>query len=279
MENPEINKLAYEIQTELRDTKAYNKKKMEILWKEFEPIVNKLAYRKSIKTGGQHKNDLIQVCYIALCSAINKYQKDKIDFKNYAIMWFVAHIKLENLKNISIFKYSTRKDRKLFGKISQVSELPIAEQAIILGVSLEDLSAFLLSTKVTKSLLKKRQDSSDDEESEEYISCDYPQPDFLYDFKVIYETSKKVFDEFAESLSCEREKAVLELLRRVGPPEKGNFKEQKNEENIPQNYQDLADMFGVSRERIRQISKCLTEKLKRKLEKNGVTSNAYHAFI
>lgn len=277
MENAEINELAVEIQKEYHETQVYNKKKMETLWNVFKPIVDKLAYHKSIKTGGQHKGDLIQVCYIALCSAVNKYQKTKIDFRKYAIYWFMAYIRLENIRNISIFKYSTRLDRKLFGKVSQVSNLPLEEQAVILGVTTEDLSSFLLSTKVTKSILKKRSEDSDLEE-EEYITSDYPQPDFLYDAKVIYDTAKEVLDDMEKSLTTDRERAVLELLRRVGPPEKGNFKEDPTD-TLPQNYQDLADIYGVSRERIRQIAKSLTDKLRYRLEKNGVESSAYHAFI
>ena len=46
MENSEVNELAYEIQKEFHETQSYNKKKMETLWKTFEPIVNKLAYYK-----------------------------------------------------------------------------------------------------------------------------------------------------------------------------------------------------------------------------------------
>lgn len=277
MENNELNDFVVEIQKEYHETSIYNKKKMELLWNEFKPLVDKLSYRKSIKTGGQHKNDLVQVCYIALCSAVNKYQRTKIDFRKYAVCWFMAYIRTENVRNVSIFKYSSRKDRKMFGKVSQVSSLPLEEQAVILGVKPEDLSAFLLSTKVSKTLLKKRSEDSDIEE-EEYISSDMPLPDFLYDLKVLYETSKEVFDNFDKELEGERERDVLELLRRVGPPSRGNFKEEP-EDSSPQNYQDLADKWGCSRERIRQISKQITDKLRYRLEKNGVGENAYHAFI
>lgn len=281
MENEEINDLAFEIQKEFHATGSYNKIKMELLWKQFKQIVDKIAYYKSVKTGGQHKEDLIQVCYLALCSAINKYQRTKIDFKKYVMYWFMAYVRLENLRNVSIFKYSSRIDRKLFGKVSQVAGLPLDEQAIILGVKPEDLEAFLLSTKVTKSILKKRSEDSDIEE-EEYISSDYPQPDFLYEVKVIYETSKEVFDTFMESLTSDREKDVLNLLRRVGNPEKGNFHKDfhRDETEVePLTYQDLADKYGVTRERIRQIACALKDKLRYRLEKNGVNLSAYHAFI
>lgn len=277
MDNNQINDLVCEIQKEFHDTGTYNKKKMEALWLAFKPIVDKISYYKSMKTGGQHKDDLVQVCYLALCSAVNKYQKTKIDFRKYAMYWFMAFIRLENIRNVSIFKYSSRLDRKLFGKVSQVAGLPLEEQAIILGVKPEDLEAFLLSTKVTKSILKKRSEDSDIEE-EEYISSDYPQPDFLFDLKQIYETSKDVFDSFMESLTSERERDVLNLLRRVGNPEKGNFAKDPSETE-PQTYQDLADKYGVTRERMRQIACALKDKLRYRLEKNGVNSSAYHAFI
>lgn len=277
MENDEINDLAVEIQKEFHETGAYNKAKMETLWKCFKQIVDRISYYKSIKTGGQHKDDLVQVCYLALCSAVNKYQRTKIDFKKYAMYWFMAYVRLENLRNVSIFKYSSRIDRKLFGKVSQVAGLPLDEQAIILGVKPEDLEAFLLSTKVTKSILKKRSEDADMEE-EEYISSDYPQPDFLYEVKVVYETSKEVFDSFMESLTSDREKDVLNLLRRVGNPEKGNFNKDETDPE-PQTYQDLADKYGVTRERMRQIACALKDKLRYRLEKNGVNSSAYHAFI
>lgn len=277
MQNSEVNALVIDIKKELLETGNFNKIKMEQLWKIFMPIVNKMAYYKSIKTGGQQREDLIQVCYLALCSAVDKYNQDKIDFRRYAMYWFMAFIRLENIRNISPFKYSSRQDRKLFNKISKVSELSLNEQASILGVTVEDLGAFLLSVEKICPVQKKKANSSSNDEEEEYIPSNYPQPDFLYEAKTIYETSKEVFDSFTESLTSDREREVLNLLRRVGNPDKGNFTK-KEEDAEPTSYQDLADKYEISRERIRQIASSIKDKLRFRLIKNGITANDFGIF-
>lgn len=278
----ELRELAIKTQIIFKETGKFPKKNMEKLWLAILPFVNKHASQRSQKTNGQTRPDLIQVSYEALCSAVRNYDSKKMDnFFNYCVQWIIAYVKSENIKNTSMFRFSSRKSRKLFFKISQVKELSIEQQAKILGVSEYDLAAFSAATKVPKSILKKRTSEDSELESEEYLSADIPNPDQLFEFKEIYSNIKRVFDDFESELyekNNSREIEIFQLLRRVGVTEKGNFKSDP-EETLPQNYADIAAKYGVSREAVRQMSEKIRDRLRYRLQKNGIDEKAHHAFI
>jgi hypothetical protein len=173
---------------------------------------------------------------------------------------------------MSNFKYGSRIDRKIFGKISKLSHLSVEEQAKELKVSVEHLSEFLNSIRTPASLIKEA-DSNDSHE--EYIESNmYINPEKFCELKDLHSRLTETLETFSSELKTDRDRDIFSLIRRVGTPTGGNVKNSLPEKE--ENYIDLARKHGVSRERIRQIAEALREKLKLKLQKNGIQSNIYN---
>lgn len=278
----ELRTLACKAQVSYLKDEKFPKTEMTHLWNAILPFVHKYCNAKSVKANGQFKMDLIQVSYEALCAAIRNYNPEKMDdFFKYVVKWIVAYTKVEQAKHLSIFRFGTRKDRSLFFKISKIKDLPIEEQMKLLDVTEQELAAFSEAAKLPKTIFKKNDSESDDNESEEYIASSFPTPDKFFDMKSVYEKSKKVFDEFESELRAggmEKELAIFELLRRVGATEKGNFKRDEDETE-PQSFADIAEKFGVTRAAISLNAIKLREKLKFRLEKFGVNEKSSQAFL
>lgn len=238
--------------------------------------IDKVCFIKARKNKIYLLNDYKQVCYLAVYDAIKNFDQSKMNFNKYVVYWMIAYIKEESKRNNSLFKYGSRMDRKIFGKISNMSHMTLEEQAEKLEVSAEDLSSFLNSTKFPDSIVKSK--SEDSEGEEEWISANANDPEKLYEMKDVYEKIKSVIDDFKKSLTTEREQDVLLLLEKLGNPEKGNFKESELDE-YPNSYSDIAEKHGVSRERVRQISLSLKEKLRFKFIKNGIDEKTVQIFM
>lgn len=278
----DLRALACDIQNDYKSNGQFPKKKMEQLWNAVLPFIEMASYKKSLKAGPQVKKDLMQVSYEALCSAIRNYDSSKMDnFFIYVKGWISAYMKTESTKNISLFRFGSRNDRHLFNKIESVKGLSVEEQTKILGVSEFEIAAFSQATKIPKSLLKKKADDNSDSDVEEYLKADMPDPLKLYELKCLFEKIKDVFDHFVETeIKTDKERDILDLLRRVGATEKGNFKKkEENDNSEPQDYQDIADKYGISREAVRQNANKIKDKLRYRFEKNGIDSKAYHTFI
>lgn len=273
----EFNKFATSLKKYFAEGKTPPKEDMEKIFDVFKTTIEKISYHKSRKSGFQFKDDIKQVCYLSLYSALKNYDQSKMNFKAYAVHWMFAYANMENKKALSMFKYGSRLDRKIFGKIATISDMPLEKQAVILGVSEQHLADFLNASRIPKSILKSRSEDSDIEE-EEYLSTSIPSPDKLYELKVLYEKIKIIFEDFKKEINSDRDNDILTLLQKAGTPEKGNFKESELDE-YPRNYNDIAEKYGVSRERIRQISCQIKDRLRHRFLKNGIDEKAYHAFI
>lgn len=279
----ELRNLALRAQEYYVQNNTFPKKIMEELWNVIYPFASKYSLYKSRKTNLQNMSDLLQISYEALCSSVRKYDPKKMDnFFNYTAKWITAYVDAEQTRNLSLFRFGSRKDRRLFFKISRVKDLSQEEQAQILGVTPYELSAFSAATKIPKNILKKRASDDSDMEAEEYLCADIPDPAQLFDIKDLYTKIHTIFSDFEEELKAsgsERDIEILNLLRRVGATEKGNFKKEENEDGLPQTYEDIAKRYGVSREAIRQASQKLKDRLRYRLQKNGIDEKAHHAFI
>lgn len=273
----ELRNLALCAQTTFKETGSFPKPEMEKLWKAFLPYINKISFKKSYKSS-LNKEDLIQVSYEALVCAVRKFDPSKNDnFFIYASNWIVAYIKAENKRNLSIFKMGTRKDRTMFQKISSVSHLEFDKQAEFLGVSEKELAAFVKAIKPPKGILKRGDEN--EESGEEYLDSNIPDPEKLLFLKEIYSSIKEVFDAFLrEEVLSERDKEIVNLLCRVGSPDKGNFKKDETDTE-PQTYADIADKYGTSRQAVQIAANKLKDKLRYKFKKNGIDDKAYHAFL
>lgn len=279
MSTEDLRNLVIEVQKEYNKTGIFPKKPMEKIYSAVLPFISKYAASKAKKTGFHIMDDLLQTGYEAICSAVRKYDPAKMDnFFRYSCKWVVAYIKAEQTKNLSLFRFGSREDRKIFCKIANVQHLSQEEQAVALGITRHQLDSFVQATKNAKSLFKQHSDDNTIE-AEEYLNSDTPNPETLYFFKQLYESIKDIFDEFAVDLKDERENAIFDLLKRVGVTEKGNFTSDEEESGLPQTYADIADKYGVSRERVRQIACSIKDRLRKRFEKNGFDERSYHAFI
>lgn len=278
MSTEDLRNLVIEVQKEYNKTGIFPKKQMETIYSAVYPFISKYAASKAKKTGFHVMDDLLQTGYEAICSAVRKYDSTKMDnFFRYSCKWIVTYIKAEQTKNLSLFRFGSREDRKIFCKIANVQHLSQEEQAVALGITRQQLDSFVQATKNPKSLFKKHSDDTDIE-SEEYLGTDTPNPETLYFFKQLYESIKDVFEDFAVDLRDDRENAIFDLLKRVGVTEKGNCAPDVDDK-LPQTYADIADKYGVSRERVRQIACSIKDRLRKRFEKNGFDERSYHAFI
>lgn len=273
----ELRELALLAQTKLKENKSLPKPEMEKLWKALLPFVNKICFKKSFKN--MNKDDLIQSSYEGLCSAVRKFDPEKNDnFFIYASNWIKAFIKAENKRNMSIFKLGTRNDRTMFQKISAISHLSIEQQAEYLNVFQKELETFIQAIRPIKGLLKSNSENNDDS-GEEYLSTHLPNPEQLLELKYIYISIKEIFEDFLkEEVLSERDKAIIDLMCRVGAPDRGNFKKDEKDEE-PQTYADIAEKFGMSRQAVQIAANKLKDKLRYKFKKNGIDDKAYHAFL
>jgi RNA polymerase sigma factor (sigma-70 family) len=273
--------LAVFCQNHFKEHKKFPKKQMEELYNSILPFLHLYTYKKSAKNDQQCKMDLMQESYIAMCKAVENFDASKTDnFFNYvSSTWVPAYVRAENKRHVSMFKYGGRKERKMFSQIAKCSGMTHEDQAKFIGVSEEDLSFFVNAIKIPKTLLKKRADEGGDEDREEYLTTNIPNPESLLMIKEIYTQLEEVFLHYEEKIKDDpRKKEVLELMKRVGNPEKGNVAK-KNRVDAGENYTFLAEKFGVTRERVRQIACSVKDDLRHLFKKHNISEKAYHAFI
>lgn len=269
-----IDSIALSIQNYHKENNSFPKKEMAQLFELIFPMVEKIVKYKMVRTNCKYnKDDFTQACYIGLCSAVKKFDSSKSNFAKYAKSWFFAYVGEENKKICSHFKYTARIDRKIFGKIANLSHLSLEEQAEKLNVSIDDLHFFIQSAKIPATIIKNKSKDGDDD-AEEYIESNaHLNPEKFFEFKSLHNTLMKCISEVNSELKTDREKDILTLLCKVGNPEKGYVRNPDASE--VENYIDLAHKHNVSRERIRQIAVAIKEKLKSKLEQNGIDNNIY----
>lgn len=274
LDTDKIDTIVLSIQEYHKQNNSFPKKEMAQLFQLIFPMVEKIVKYKMSRTNCKYnKDDFTQSCYLGLCSAVKKFDSSKSNFAKYAKSWFFAYVGEENKKICSHFKYTSRIDRKIFGKIAELSHLPIEEQAQRLNVSVEDLHFFIQSAKIPATIIKSKSRDGEDE-TEEYIESNaHLNPEKFFEFKSLHDTIVRCISELNSELKTDREKDILTLLCKVGNPERGYIRNPNTSE--VENYIDLAHRHNVSRERIRQIAVAIKEKLKSKLEQNGVDNNIY----
>ncbi len=275
LDTNKMDTIAQSIQEYYKENNSFPKKEMAVLFELIFPVVEKVVKYKMIRTNCKYnKDDFTQACYLGLCSAVKKFDSSKSNFATYAKNWFFAYVGQENKKICSPFKYTSRVDKKIFGKIPQLAHLSIEEQAKELGVTVEHLNLFIQSAKIPSTIMKSK--SKDGEEStEEYIeSNEHLSPEVFLEFKSLHGKMLKCISELRSELKTDREQDILTLLCKVGNPERGYIRNQDPSE--VENYIDLAIKHNISRERIRQVAVAIKEKLKLKFQQNGIDSNIYN---
>ena len=203
--------------------------------------------------------DLIQEGNIGMMMALKKYDPERgLKFITYAVWWIRAYINNFIMKSWSLVKIgTTQAQKKLFFKLNQTRRAlrrltgsedsqDIANELAVRDDEVEEM-ALRMATRDASLDLKLTEGS------------DYTLLDSLADDRDNQETLLLEHEE-AHLLSTRVEDALAVLKER-----ERHIVQQRIFCDPPQTLQELADHYGISRERIRQIEKSALEKLKGQL--------------
>lgn len=274
----ELSKNEYlDPETELELTRRYRDTKCEVSLHRLIRAHMRLSasVAKSMKRSGVSLNDLIQEGNIGLMKAAEKYDPESGNkFATYAVWWVKAAIQEAVMRDNSAVRLkSSSSNRTCFFNMSKMEanaerslrakgidptiDLVEIEIARSLNISLERLKDIKATIPAASSLNESVR--AEDEEGRERL-------DFLPDGSpsteeiVVQETSQAhVGNMIAGAMKTlnEREKQVV--LERTMSLE-------------PKTLDALSSVFGVTRERVRQIEASAKKKIKAYLERNGVNT-------
>lgn len=221
----------------------------------------RLVVKIALEYKSAYKNvmDLIQEGNIGLMKAVSKYDPSKgAKLSYYASWWIRSYILKFILDNFRLIKIgTTQEQKKLFYNLMR-------EKQRLLAMGIEP-EVRLLSENLgvsEKSVIEMDQRLSS---SGQEISLDRPLDDnrghqLLSD--VVSDGSENIDEKLGELQSLEILKEHLEqFVKDLKPRDQEIFKKRLLSE-VPESLQSIADVYGVSRERIRQIEERLLDQLK-----------------
>jgi RNA polymerase sigma-32 factor len=205
--------------------------------------------------------DLIQEGNVGLVQAAKKFDPYReVKFSYYAAYWIRAYILKFIMDNWRLVKIgTTQAQRKLFFSLNKEKKLLEAQ-----GFKPEPkLLAERLKVKESEVIeMTQRMDSWDISlESPVREDSDDEQKDFLPDRGPLVE------DVVASKEIRERLDAILQSLKKTLNEKEETILESRLLNDEPRTLQDIADNFGISRERVRQIEANLLKKMKKYIEK------------
>ncbi len=206
--------------------------------------------------------DLIQEGNVGLVQAAKKFDPYReVKFSYYAAYWIRAYILKFIMDNWRLVKIgTTQAQRKLFFSLNKEKKLLEAQ-----GFKPETkLLAERLNVKESEVIeMSQRMDSWDVSlESPVREDSDDEQKDFLPD------GSPAVEEIVADREIQERLTGILEKLKTTLNEKEQLILDSRLLNDDPRTLQDIADTFGISRERVRQIEANLLKKMKKYIEKS-----------
>jgi len=221
-------------------------------------FVVKIAYE--YRNYGCKLLDLVQEGNIGLMLAVKKFDPDRgIRLISYAVWWIRAYIQNFIVKSWSLVKIgTTQAQKKLFFKLNQTRE---ALKRLTGGGNSEEIAAELDVRTTEVEEMEQRMHARDASLDLKLVDGDdYSLMDSLADERANQEEllAERQEDE-------QRRKQVGEALSRLKPRER-DIVAARLLDDPPLTLQELADRYGISRERVRQIEQNALKKMKEALQ-------------
>jgi len=201
--------------------------------------------------------DLVQEGNVGLMMAVKKFDPARgTRLITYAVWWIRAYIQSYIMRSWSLVKIgTTQMQKKLFFKLAQT------RNALLNQTGAEDLGEIARELEVNEEVVAEmsqrmgRRDASLDvelTEGEGYTLL-HTLPDKADDQETLLLANEE------HRLNVERTEAALSILN----PRECHIIKQRILADSPSTLQDLADEYGISRERIRQIEQNALQKLRK----------------
>lgn len=200
--------------------------------------------------------DLVQEGNIGLMMAVKKFDPTRgTKLITYAVWWIRAYIQNYIMRSWSLVKIgTTQMQKKLFFKLAQTRN---ALRNMTGTEQLEDIAQELGANEAVVAEMSQRMGGRDTSLDVELVEGEgYTLLNTLADKSDSQEELLLAHEE--QQLNTERTSAALETLK----PRERHIIEQRILADPPHTLQELADEFGISRERIRQIEQNALNKLR-----------------
>ena len=228
-------------------------------------LVAKIAMQ--YRSANYNVHDLIQEGSIGLLQAVKHFEPNKgARLAHYATWWIRSYILKFIIDNFRMIKIGTTKEQKrlfynLMREKKQLESMgyvatPV-ELSKRLGVdakTVEDMHRRLTTPELPLEAPTRKQNENEGGRWQDTIPSTAATPDVALAEHQTEQLLKDKFAEFSETLS-DREKKI--------------FKERLLSE-VPLTLKEIAEQFGISKERVRQIEERLIERLKGFFKESGI---------
>jgi RNA polymerase sigma-32 factor len=209
-------------------------------------------------------SELISEGNVGLMQAVKRFEPEKgFRLATYAMWWIKAAIQEYILRSWSLVKLGTANQKKLFFNLRKAkSKISVLDEGDLRPDQVKLIAGRLGVTEQDVVDMNRRLGGDVSLDAPIRADCDSGEwQDWLVDEHADQETTLAASEEFGG-----RRKALASALSALNDRERRIFEARRLAEE-PITLQALADEFGVSRERVRQIGVCAFEKVQKSVKK------------